>query len=190
MAAMAATAVSWGGDESVRPLKEVAGEVKAGMAQQGIASLDATVVGIDTTNRNLTVKGPKGNQMTMKIGPYAKGVDQIKVGDTLRVEYREPVITAIRHEDRPQKDGSISTLSTEPLKPAGKQDVWTTQTVTIENVDPATRMLTFRSQDGLSSTLNVAKEFKWLGEFKPGERVTIRSEDAFALTLVPRALSE
>jgi hypothetical protein len=164
----------------------VASEVKTTMADEGITVLDATVEVIDASNRVLTVRGPKGNRVTMKIGPYAKNVEGIKVGDTLRVEYRQPVITVMKRAVRPEKEGSSRALSLESEKPAGRQDLWSSQTVTIEKVDATARVLTFRARDGKSASLSIAPKVKELDDFKVGDLVLIRCEEALALSIVPR----
>jgi hypothetical protein len=179
-----ATGVARGEGEGVRPMKDVVTEVKAAMEQQGVATVDATVEAIDETSRILTVRGPKGNAITMKIGPNASNVGRIKVGDTLRVEYREPLILSIKPAVSDQQPGSMKSTLSAPNKPAVTQKEWNTQTVTIESVDTTARTVTF-PESGRSTTLKVDGSVTGLDQFRAGELVTIYFEEALVLSIVP-----
>ena len=44
----------------------------------------ATITALDKTTRDITLKGPQGNLMTVTAGPEVKNFDKLKVGDTGR----------------------------------------------------------------------------------------------------------
>jgi len=43
----------------------------------------------------VTVKGPKGNVNTVKVGDHVKNLDQVKVGDQVVVRYTEAVAISV-----------------------------------------------------------------------------------------------
>ncbi|MEA3277276.1 MAG: hypothetical protein U9Q81_18745 [Pseudomonadota bacterium] len=54
-----------------------------------LIEVTATVEDIDLEKRLITVKGPKGRVVTSQVGPKVENLDQVKVGDKVRVAYRE-----------------------------------------------------------------------------------------------------
>jgi len=53
--------------------------------------ISATVEALDLKTRNVTLRGPKGNAVTLKVGDHVKKLDQVKVGDTVAASYTEVV---------------------------------------------------------------------------------------------------
>jgi hypothetical protein len=49
--------------------------------------LSARVEAIDYANREVALKGPKGNVVPLKVADDVQGLDQVKVGDTVTVAY-------------------------------------------------------------------------------------------------------
>ncbi len=61
------------------------------------AILTAEVTAIDLDKRQVTLKGPQGNEVTLTVGDAVKRLDEVKVGDFVRVNY----LVAIAAEVRP-----------------------------------------------------------------------------------------
>jgi hypothetical protein len=53
--------------------------------------ISAKVEAVDLKNRNVTLRGPKGNTVTLKVGDQVKRLDKVKVGDTVVAQYTEVV---------------------------------------------------------------------------------------------------
>ena len=53
------------------------------------AQISATVEAIDYANRELAVKGPKGNILAFKVADEVQGFDQVKIGDSISLVYAE-----------------------------------------------------------------------------------------------------
>ena len=49
--------------------------------------LTAEVVQVDRENFRVTLRGPEGNERTLELGPEARRLDEVEVGDTVAVEY-------------------------------------------------------------------------------------------------------
>ena len=60
------------------------------------ASVSATITSIDAKTREIGLKGPQGNEMTMTAGPEVKNFAQMKVGDQVNVEYAEALTLELK----------------------------------------------------------------------------------------------
>lgn len=49
--------------------------------------LTAEVVDVDRENYRVTLRGPEGNERTLELGPEARRLDEVEVGDTVAVEF-------------------------------------------------------------------------------------------------------
>jgi Cu/Ag efflux protein CusF len=58
---------------------------KPGMVAVQTETVTATVTAIDYNTRMVTLKGPAGNTRTVKVGPEAKRLNEVKVGDEVTV---------------------------------------------------------------------------------------------------------
>jgi Cu/Ag efflux protein CusF len=74
---------------------------KPGGIQVETETLTATVTAIDHKTRMVTIKGPMGETRTFKVGPAAKRLDEVKVGDEVTVTVT--VGTAISVNTPPKK---------------------------------------------------------------------------------------
>ncbi len=60
------------------------------------ATLSAEVTAIDLDKREVTLKGPQGNEVTLTAGDAVKRLDEVKVGDFVRVDYLVSVAAELR----------------------------------------------------------------------------------------------
>src|SRR4051794_22638230 len=58
--------------------------------------ITATVVAIEPATRTITLRGPKGNQMSIEAGPQVQNFAQIKAGDQVKVEYVEALTLELK----------------------------------------------------------------------------------------------
>jgi len=56
----------------------------------------ATITALDKATRDVTLKGPQGNQMTVTAGPEVKNFDQLKVGDQVDLQYIEAMTLELK----------------------------------------------------------------------------------------------
>ena len=59
----------------------------------------ATIIAIDRTTRDITLKGPQGNWIVVTAGPEVKNFDQINVGDKVHARYIEVLVLELKHGD-------------------------------------------------------------------------------------------
>ncbi len=68
---------------------------KPGAAAAQITTVTVTIVGIDKTAGTVTIKGPKGNVVTVKARD-PKNLERVSVGDLVDVSYTEAVEIAVK----------------------------------------------------------------------------------------------
>ena len=69
---------------------------KPGMAAMHTSTIVATVLEADQKNRLLTVQGPKGGVVTMKVPPEMKAFDSLKKGDKISAVYSEAIAVSVK----------------------------------------------------------------------------------------------
>lgn len=76
------------------------------------AHVTATVEAIDYANREVALKGPKGNVMALKVADDVQGLGDVKVGDSVTVAYTQ----ALALEMLPEEGGGKAKASATPKK--------------------------------------------------------------------------
>ena len=137
-------------------------------------TIKATVEAIDKTSREVTLKGPKGNLLTMPVDESVQRFDQIKVGDVITAKYYESVVVQVAKPGAvPTSDSTMGGVAALPgAKPGAAGATQTTTSVTIEAIDPETPAVTVRTSDGSELSFRV-KNKKYLKDLKVGDQVTI-----------------
>jgi len=137
-------------------------------------TVKATVEAIDKTNRTVTLKGPKGNLITMPVDDAVQRFDQLKVGDVITAKYYESVVVEVQKPGAaPVADATMGGIAALPgAKPGGAGATQTTTSVTILAIDPETPAVTIRASDGSELSFRV-KNKKYLKDLKVGDTVMI-----------------
>lgn len=132
----------------------------------------ATVVAIDAKTREITLKGPEGDEATITAGPEVRNFDQIKRGDKVIIEYYEALAVALGPKGSGIRE-QVETLEVERAKPGDKPAGRLTKRVdavgTVESVDAKNNVLVLK---GAESTVEMrVSEDVDLSKVKPGDEV-------------------
>jgi hypothetical protein len=73
----------------------------------------ATIIAIDKTTRDITLKGAKGNWIVVTAGPEVKNFDQMNVGDKVHARYIEALVLELK------KGNDLAVTRTEEASAAG-----------------------------------------------------------------------
>src|SRR5690348_1714424 len=84
-----------------------------------LVSLTASVEGIDYTNREVTLKGPLGNEVTFTVDQRVKRLDEVKVGDSVRADYYISIAAEIRKPTAEEEKNPIVLLDAAGKAPPG-----------------------------------------------------------------------
>jgi hypothetical protein len=143
----------------------------------------ATVTGIDTAKRDVTLVTPNGTKSVYKAGPEVVNFAQIRVGDQVKATVTEEVAIYIG-AGAPPSGMAATGVALAPVgaKPAGVIVDTTQVTVKITTVDVKSRKVSFQLPDGTSKTVKVGKKVD-LTYVNPGDNVTVQVSEGLAITV-------
>jgi hypothetical protein len=159
---------------------------KAGVAKT--VNLTASITAIDKATRDVTLKGPQGNEVTVTAGPEIKNFDQLKVGDQVNAKYVEALTLQL------VKGGGQAVARTEQMgatgakagaQPAGAVGRQVTITADVVALDPATQTVTLKGpQRTVDMVVGDPEQFKRIAK---GDQVQATYTQALALAVEPAA---
>src|SRR5262249_8634941 len=151
------------------------------------ASITATVEAIDYDKRTVDLKGPKGNVVTLKVGPEAKNFNQVKVGDRGTARYLDSIAIQVRKPNEPPvaEQGSAEQVAPKGAKPGGVAVTTSEMTAVVDDINYKTRTVTLRGPQQKTVTLKVDDSVKRLNEVKKGDEIVVRRTEALAIDVKP-----
>lgn len=176
---------------AVTPAFAQTGSAMVGTAPGKAAAVEtikvsATITAIDKATRDVTLKGPQGNEMTVTAGPEVKNFDNLKVGDQVNLNYVEALTLELKKGggmivQRTEKAGAAGAKPGE--KPAGAVGRQVTVVADVVAVDPAKQVVTLK---GPQRTVNLRipdpEQFKRVAK---GDQVEATYTQAVALAVEP-----
>jgi hypothetical protein len=157
---------------------------KAGVAQT--VKITATITAIDKATRDVSLKGPQGNEVVVTAGPEVKNFDNMKVGDQVTAQYVEAVTLELK------KGGGMTVarsdqggvLESKPgQKPGGAAGRQVTIVADVVDVNPAKQSITLR---GPKRTVELVvpdpAQFKLVAK---GDQVEAKYTQALAIAVDP-----
>jgi Cu/Ag efflux protein CusF len=156
-----------------------------GIEQRKITTMAATVVAVDQANRTVTLRGPEGNEQTMKVGDDVKNFAQIRKGDQVSAAYYESLAVSVKKPGE-ATPGIVASddIQTAPAgqKPGGAGASTLTIVAKVKNVDPARQTLTLQGGDGSQTTVRVEDPAN-LAKVKAGDLLEITYTEAVAVAV-------
>jgi hypothetical protein len=150
--------------------------------------MTAKVTGVNKARRQVTVQTTDGDSMTIQVADSVQNFDQIQVGDTVRVNYKERVDVRVAGNVQPI-DGMIMHASEarapKGQKPAGVGTVTAERSVQIVSVDKTSHTVTFRESDGSLDSLVVQNpaNFAFADGLQPGTIVDVMDTATLAISI-------
>lgn len=146
----------------------------------------ATVEAVDPAKRMMTLKGPEGKTVEVKVGPEVKNFSQIKAGDRVTARYYESVAVDVRKPGEAPEPGVSERRamgSARPgQKPAGFVADQITITATVESIAPNKSSVTLKGPEGKSKEVKV-RDPKDLQNVKAGDQVKVTYTEAMAVSV-------
>ena len=158
---------------------------KAGAAQT--VKVAATITAIDKATRDVTLKGPQGNETTITAGPQIKNFDSLKVGDQVDAEYVEALTLELKKGGgmavaRTEKAGATKSTPGQPGGAVGRQ---VTIVADVVGVDPAKQVVTLKGpQRTVELKVRDPEQFKLIAK---GDQVEATYTQALAIAVAPAA---
>ncbi|MGH8767511.1 MAG: hypothetical protein ACREVT_04925 [Burkholderiales bacterium] len=143
----------------------------------------ATVTGIDTAKRKVTLVSPSGSKSIYKAGPEVVNFAQIRVGDQVKATVTEEVAIFIGSGAPPSAvAGAGVALAPVGAKPGGVFVETSQVTVKVAAVDAKNHKVTFQLPDGTTKKVKVGKKVD-LSTVRPGDNVTMQVSEGLAITV-------
>jgi len=170
---------------------EIAGRFAAGAAfVEGTAGgvfvqtleITAKVAAIDQANRKVTLVSEDGIKQVVKVGPEAINLDQIRVGDQLKVTASEELVVELSAPGDTDEAAALVALAPKGAKPGGVVAEAVQVTGTITAIDAGKRTATLKFEDGSTKTLPVRRDVD-LSQRKAGDKVTFRVTEMIAISV-------
>ena len=159
---------------------------KGGVAE--VVKLTATITAIDKASRDVTLKGPQGNEVTLTAGPEVKNFDQMKVGDQVNVEYVQALTLELKKGGglvvaRTEQKGAAAAKPGE--KPAGAAGRQVTIVADVIGTDPAKQIVTLKGpKQTVEMRIPDPEQFKRIAK---GDQVEATYTQALAIAVMPAA---
>jgi hypothetical protein len=156
-------------------------------------TLRGTVTAVDLPGRMVKVRSDQGNTVTLDVPASYARFDQVRVGDIVSVTYYDRVSVRLKPAGEPPVetvlDPTPTTTLAPGLLPGGARVTQRVATVTLDSWDPATRLLSFTTSNGLSYTRRVSDivDPSVLAGLKVGDRVDVTRTEATNLAVVTPA---
>jgi len=145
----------------------------------------ATVQKIDMATREVTLKGEDGKVETIKVGPEARNLGQVQVGDKVTAKYYEAVAIFVTPPGGQPSVSETTDIERAALgqKPAGVITTVVEATANVEAVDLKKRTVTVKGPKGNVNTVKVGDHVKNLDQVKVGDQVVVRYTEAVAISV-------
>jgi Cu/Ag efflux protein CusF len=159
---------------------------KGGVAE--VVKLTASITAIDKATRDVTLKGPQGNEVTLTAGPEVKNFDQMKVGDQVNVEYVQALTLELKKGGglvvaRTEQKGAAAAKPGE--KPAGAAGRQVTIVADVIGVDAAKQSITLKGpKQTVEMRIADPEQFKRIAK---GDQVEATYTQAMAIAVTPAA---
>ncbi len=162
------------------------------MDAKGVADITTVTVkieAVDQANRTVTLKGPMGKVVTLKVGPEVKNLAQVKAGDDLIVKYAEAVSVKL---EKNVEGRSMTTTSTGPVgapagsMPKGGMATQTTIVANVQSVDAKKQEVLLEGPGGRFVEVKV-KDPAVFASIKPNDKVSVTYTEAVVMEVVTPA---
>lgn len=153
----------------------------------------AVVTAIDKTTRKVTLKNGTGKVFDVVASSDVRNFDQIKVGDTLNVEYVKSLTLELKKAGTADTDQAGVATASARAEPGEKPGAAVAGAVTIVadvvDVNPEQKTITLKGPKGNVVELDVKNpdQFKVV---KKGDHVMVTYAEAMAITMEPAAKKE
>jgi Cu/Ag efflux protein CusF len=171
---------------------KVATESSPGKATAArVRTVSATVTEVDAAKGYVTLKGPKGNELPLKVGPEVRNLDQVKVGDKVTVKYLESLSLTLMKGGkalRGSEESAAGARTPAGSLPGGAVAAQLEVTADVIGVDAKNQIVTLK---GPKQTVEMrVQDPKQLKLIKVGDQIQAVYTEAMAVSVTPAAAAK
>lgn len=161
--------------------------LEAGQTYEQLLTVTATVESIDVATREVTLKGPEGNLVTLTVGEKVQRLNEVKKGDRVIVEYYIGIAGELRPPTEEEKAQPYVVLDDEAKAPKGSAPAGavlrTVRVVaTVEGLDLPSQTVTLKGPKGRYLTVRLEDPSK-LSKAKLGDTVVVVAAEGLAISV-------
>lgn len=154
-----------------------------------IITLTATIKSLDVESRVATITRPDGKEVTLKVSPQVKRLDEMKPGDKVVTKYMESLAFEVREPTEAEMKNPSDVVAaagknSKELPPGIAAGVVASSIVEIESIDMETNIVGIKFPSGKSYTMK-AKIPENLKRVKVGDTVAVTYAEAVAVAIDP-----
>ena len=148
-----------------------------------VVSVVGEVTAVDLANRVVTLKGPKGNISEMLVHDQVRNLDQVKVGDRVRLTYRVGVALALLKggdgiREKVESQGAVRAAP--GAEPGGAAVKTTTVVANVEAVNAKKKVVTLKGPEGKVVDVRV-NDPQVMKDVKVGDQVVAKVTESVAV---------
>jgi Cu/Ag efflux protein CusF len=143
-------------------------------------TVKATIVSIDKTARMVTLRGPKGNDVTLHADQTVTRFDQLKVGDQITATYSESLAVSVRKPGAAAPEKEKQSIVRAEGQLAAKATHEQTISVSVQAIDLATSHVTVKGPEGNTLSFKVQDKDQ-LRSLKVGDKVDVTYTEALLM---------
>jgi len=152
-----------------------------------LVTITASVEAINYTNREVTLKGPLGNEVTFTVDQRVKRLDEVKVGDLVRADYYVSFAASLRKPTPEEEKNPIMFVDARGKAPPGTSPAAGglrrfKVVTTIEGLDRPTQTITVKGPRGNFLTARVRDPSR-LTQMRIGENIVVTYTEAMAISV-------
>jgi len=152
-----------------------------------LVTVTASVEAVNYTNREITLKGPSGNEMTFTVDKRVKRLKEVKAGDSIRADYYLSLAAELRPPTAEEEQHPLTIIEGAAKAPPGTSPAAAglrqfKVVTTIEAIDEPGQTVTIKGPRGNAVTVRVADP-TLLTRVRVGEHVVITYTEALAISL-------
>lgn len=146
----------------------------------------ATVEKIDLEHRKVTLLLDSGKKKTYKVDKSVQNLDQVKVGDHLKISYTEEIIILVGKSNEAPAAAAVGEVGVAPkgAKPGIVMVETTAVSAKIVSVDSEKHRVTLLDSDGKKKTVKLGKKVTNLDQLKAGESIDMVITDSLLVEVV------
>jgi hypothetical protein len=158
-----------------------------GVTYDQLATVSAKVEALDQASRMVTLRGPKGNAVTLQVGDEVRNLAQVKVGDMVVVRYYESIALQLEKGTGAPPVAAAAAGRAEPgQKPAAAGMATIAADVTVQSIDAKAMVVTVKGPQGNLFDVK-ARDPKRVAELKVGDVIRVTYTQALAVSVEPAA---
>jgi hypothetical protein len=171
---------------AILPALAQAQDTKPGAAVAQAVDAVVVVRGVNYQARTVTLQGPRGDVITMKVPDEAQNLDQVYAGAKFNVRYLQSVAVFISPVGGEPAAGETSSmeLAEKGATPGGVIVTVKQIQARVETIDYNQRTVVLKGPQGNLVELAVDERVQRLDEVKPGDIVVVRYTEAVGMKMI------